>query len=145
MNLSSRQTVLKIFTLYQQARRLYVTQNISRVQNLNWKPSTHINIWSIHKYYQLFTNCKFFTNTRGELHKLQPKAEVTLRQARVLTKTKTIKTKDNNPIMGGTRTMPSPMARVCTSRRNPIWNRSLPWMLCGAIYIVQRPSTLKTS
>ena len=68
----------------------------------------------------ILQNYKFNPNTRGELHKLQLKAEVTLPQARVLTKTKTIKTKDINPILGATQLKPYPIARVCTSIGNPI-------------------------
>ena len=68
----------------------------------------------------ILQNCKSNRNTRGELHNLQHKDEVTLRQARVLTKTKTIKTKDSNPIVGATWPRLLPTAKVCTSREDHV-------------------------
>ena len=89
-------------------------------KKLSKKPNTHILLWSMDNINIILQNCKFNPNTRGELHKLQLKAEVTLRQARVLTKTKTIKTKDSNPILGATRSRLLPTAKVCTSREDHV-------------------------
>ena len=80
---------LKLFTLYSRARRPNGSQNFTNVQKETQQKAEYpYRVWSMDSINIILQICEFNPNTRKELHKLQLKSKVALRQARVLTKTK---------------------------------------------------------